>query len=251
MASPAQDLEAFAQKVHLVIKNRYFDEIDEEDGQIFIKQVIDWTNMYLDELEDEQDPSGQVVDWWFNRESEYALGTATEGAASIQLPRDVDRVITDEQRYVKILQGDSTVSWWLVVQPGDISNRENRVVEDMCSVVGNNLVFSRAFKDTENSGSIVGDVQLKTPRLTYSINTTDNFTIIPTNIKVLTTVRPQTLLQLGVAKNATLPDIVQGGLSPSYVQKYTNLLNGAIARSMSSSISSQATRDSYGYIGGV
>lgn len=237
--SPQAQLEAFAQKVHLTIKNRYFDDITSEDGVVFVAQVIDWTNMFLDELENEVGTDGSIVDWYFSREAEYTLGTATLGGASTSVPSAIDHLITDENRYVQVKQGDSVVSNWLVVHPGDISSKTDRITEDMCAVVGTNLVFSRAFKDTESTGTIVGDVILKLPRLSS------------VNVKALATVRPQQLLILGVAKNATLPDIVQGGLSPSYVQKFNDLLTGAIARSTASSISSLATRDSYGGISGV
>lgn len=236
--SPSKQLEAFAQSIYLTIKNRYFDEIEGEDGQVYIAQVIDWTNMFLDELENQVGTDGQMVDWWFARESAFALGTASTGAASVALPVAVDRLITDESRYVQILQDGTAVSNWAVVHPKDISNRNDRVIEDMCALVGSNIVFSRAFREGESSGNIVGDVITKLPRFS------------PTNIKALSIVKPKQLLILGVAKNATLPDIVQGGLSPSYVQKFNDLLAGAIARSAASSVSALASRDSYGHVRG-
>lgn len=237
--SPTAKLEAFAQSIHLVTKNRYFDDITGEDGLVFTSQVIDWTNMYLDELENTLDTSGQLVDWWFNRSNAYALGTATEGEASVITPTAVDHLMADELRYVQISQDGLVISNWAVVQPKDITNKNDRIVQDMCAIVGANIVFSRAFRDTENNGEITGDVALKLPRLTR------------TNVKVLDQVRPNLLLKLGVAKNATLPDIVQGGLSPSFAQKYDTLLTGAIARSVASSIAATAARDNYSGIGGV
>lgn len=237
---PEAQIEAFAQSIYLTIKNRYFDEITGEDGQVFVAQVIDWTNMFVDELETEVDTSGRLVDWWFARDSDHALGTAVTGAASVSVPTDTDRLITDEMRYVQIQQDGTTISNWAVVHPSDITNRRDRITEDMCAVVGTNIVFSRVFKDTENNGSIIGDVQLKLPRLSR------------TNIKLLGIVKPGLLLKLGVAKNATLPDIVQGGLSPSYVQKFQDLLTGAIARSAASSVARKAARDNYsGSVRGV
>lgn len=237
--SPTAQLTAFAQSIHLTMKNRYFDDIEGEDGIVYVNQVIDWTNMYLDELENTVDASGQPVDWWFNRENGYALGTAVEGGASVDLPTAIDRLLVDELRYVQVLQDGAVISNWAVVQPKDIASKTDRITEDMCAVVGTTLVFSRAFKDTENGGSIVGDVVLKTPRLSLI------------NVKVLSQVRPKLLLQLGVAKNATLPDIVQGGLTPSFSQKYDALLAGAIARSVASSVSSLAGRDNYSHIRGL
>lgn len=237
--SPKAQLEAFAQSIYLTIKNRYFDDIAGDDGQAFVAQIIDWTNMFLDELESESAPDGKLVDWWFAREAGYELGVAVLGEASITVPKLVDRLITDEERYVQIKQDSSVISNWAVVHPKDISSKTERITEDMCAIVGNSLVFSRTFRDTESTGTIVGDVMLKLPRLDK------------TNIKLLTTVRPKQLLVLGVAKNVTLPDIVQGKLSPSYVQKFNDLLQGAITRSNASAIAARAGRDDYGNVRGI
>lgn len=237
--SPTDQLNAFANSIYLTIKNRYFDEIESEDGQLYVSQVMDWTNMFVDELKNEIDSSGQVVDWWFLRESNYELGTATEGEASISTPKAIDRLLTDEMRYVQILQDGIVISNWAVVHPKDISSKTDRIREDMCAVVGSNIVFSRAFKDTEEGGTIQGDVVLDLPLLTAN------------NVKLLTLVKPKLLLILGVAKNSTLPDIVQGGLSPSYSQKFDALLAGAVARSNASSVAATAVRENFSHIRGV
>lgn len=237
--SPEKQLEAFAQSIYLTVKNRYLDTIEDEDGQAYIARVVDWTNMFVDELENTLAPDGELVDWWFTRTAGYTLGTAQAGAASVSLAGAIDHLITDENRYVQIQHDTSTVSNWAVVHAKDITNSSSRVTEDMCAVVGNSLVFSRAFRDTEAGGIIIGDVSTKLPRLSK------------TNVKLLTTVRPKQLLILGVAKNMTLPDVVQGGLSPSYVQKYQDLLSGAIQRSNASSQSVEAVRQSFSGIGGV
>lgn len=234
------DLTAFAQSIYLVIKNRYFDDIAGEDGQVYLAQVVDWTNMFLDELETEIGPDGQPIDWTWTRESAATLGTAREGAASIDFDTEgFDNLITEESRYVQILQDGTPVSNWAVVAPSQISSKTDRITEDMVALVGETLTFSRAFKDSEDGGTIVGDVTLPLPRISM------------TNVDLLTTVKPKLLLILGVAKNATLPDIVQGGLSPSYAQKYNDLLQNAIARSMTSSLNDTGQRDNYGYVGGV
>jgi hypothetical protein len=237
--SPDKQLQAFAQSIYLTVKGRYFDDIDTDDGTEYIARTIDWANMFVDELENTTDPNGELVDWWFTRAAGFNLGTAQTDAASITVPTSIDHLITDENRYVQIQQDGTTVSNWAVVHAKDITNSSVRVTEDMCAVVGNSLVFSRAFRDTEAGGIIIGDVSTKLPRLSA------------TNVKLLTTVRPKQLLILGVAKNMTLPDVVQGGLSPSYVQKYQDLLSGAIQRSNASSQSIAAVRQSFSGIGGV
>ena len=234
------DLRAFAQSVYLVIKNRYFDDITGEDGEVYVNQVIDWANMFLDELELETDAEGKPIDWTWARIAGQRLGKARLGKSSIGF--DLDEflnLITAEDRYVQIVQDGTVVSNWAVVNPSQITNRTDRVTENMCALVGESIVFSRAFKDYEDGGTVIGDVTGFLPRLSL------------TDVTLLTTIRPKTLLILGIAKNATLPDIVQGGLSPSYGQKYASLLQGAIARSSVTSANSEAQREDFSGIGGV
>lgn len=132
----------------------------------------------------------ELVDWWFARQQGYELGTVVEGDASISTPSKVDRLITDEERYVQITQDGIVISNWRVVHPKDISSRTERITEDMCAMVGDNIVFSRAFRDTESNGLIVGDVITKLTRLTSGD---------APNVKLLTEVKPKLLLILGVS----------------------------------------------------
>lgn len=237
------DITAFAQSVYLIIKNRYYDDIGSTDGQAFIAQIVDFANQFIDELENELDGSGNPINWWWLRQNGATLGSATTGNASVNFDSDdFLNLIPDEGRYVQILQDGTAVSNWAVVQPSDISNAGNRVTEDMCARVGDNLVFSRAFKSTENNGTIVGDVTTPITRLSFTGQA---------NSDALSTVKPKQLLILGVAKNASLPDIVQGKLSPTFVQKYNDLLTNAVARSASTSLSDTVQRDNLGYISGV
>lgn len=238
--SPTAQLRAFAQSVYLVIKNRYFDDIDGEDGDVFLDQMIDWTNQFIDELENETDQNGNLVDWNYMRQMGYELGSALEGTNTVDLDtRAVNNLLTDEDRYVQILQDGTPVSNWAVVSPDQVPNRLYRTREDMVTNVGGVLTFSRPFRDTEYNGTVVGDVTLIMPRISR------------TNVKILSLVKPKQLLILGVAKNATLPDIVQGGLSPSYVQKFNDLLLGAITRNAASSRANEVPRDNFSSIGGV
>lgn len=247
--SPTDQLIAYAQSIYLVIKNRYFDDITGPDGQVYLSQVVDWTTMFLDEIENEVNPDGTPIDWKWVEQLGFTLGTATAGDASITLDNTINNVIVGENRYVQILQDGTAVSNWLVVAPDDISTTTNRNTQDMVTLVGGNvLTFSRAFKDTEDGGTIIGDITTPFPRMVVS---TVGGVLTATNVKILSVIKPKTLLILGVAKNATLPDIVQGGLSPSYVQKYGDLLNNAIARNTISGSADTVVRDDYSSIGGV
>lgn len=237
--SPKKQLENFAQSVHRTVKNRFFDDISGEDGQVYVSQIIEELNDLLDELEYTVTPEGRLVDWWFLRSNEYVLGTAVQNEASIVLSKDVGRVITDEYRYVQVKQDGIVISNWAVVNPKDITNASNRIIEDTCAVVGGNLIFSRPFKDTENNGDITGDILLAVPKVSE------------TNIKALSMIKPKRLLTLGVAKNIILPDIVNGGLTPSFSRKYDQLLNAAVRRSTVSSIPSQVYTQDFSGVGGL
>lgn len=244
--SPLAQLQAFAQSVYLLIKNRYYDDLTSADGVIFMAQIADFINQFIDELETETDPTGEPLDWSWVRQPNYTLGTAVTGDASVSIPTAVNNLITQPGRYVQVLQDGTAVSNWAVVSPNEISNKTDRITEDMVASIGGNLIFSRVFKDTENNGTIVGDVTTFIPKVVY--NSTTN---VATNVKALTVIKPLQLLKLGVAKNASLPDIVQGKLSPSYAQKYNDLLTGAIARNMTSSQSDEVGRDDFSYVAGV
>lgn len=239
MATPTQLLQSFAQSVHLVVKGRYLDSLTDDDGTLFVSQVIDWTNMFLDELELEQNADGRPIEWIWTRELGATLGTAQEGITTLNLDSSIDHLVTDEQRYVLITVDDQVVSQWAVVTPADLNNKSNAPLQDMVTNVNGTLQFSRPLKDTEAGGAITGDIVTTLPRMSSA------------NVKVLTTVKPRQLLILGVAKNATLPDIVQGGLSPSYLQRYQALLEGAVARSNASSIAQVVERDDYSGVRGV
>lgn len=237
--SPKAQLEAITQSVYLVIKGRYFDDISGEDGLVLQAQTMDWCNMFLDELENETDTEGKPLDWRWVRQQGATIGTAVEDASSITAPATMLNLLADEGRYVQIKVDGTVVSHWAVVAPDQITNKSDRITEDMVTFTGTTISFSRAFKDYENGGTIVGDITTSFPRLTKN------------NVTVLSLVKPKSLLILGIAKNASLPDIVQGGLSPSYAQKYSDLLNNAIARNETGTVGDTAQRDDYSYIGGV
>lgn len=242
MATVTDQLNAYVQSVYLVVKGRYFDDITSDDGTTLVAQTIDWTNMFLDELETETDDEGNPVNWTFTRTNGETLGKARVGKASVDWDTDFNNLIAEEGRYVQILQDNAVISNWAVVSPGQITNKSDRITEDMVTLIGPTLVFSRVFTSGEDGGTIIGDVTSPIPRLSL------------TNIDALTgdtAVTPLTLLKLGTAKNVSLPDIVQGGLSPSYAQKYSDLLKNAIARATAGAVAATAGRDSYNDIGGV
>jgi len=233
------DITAFAQSIYRVFKGRTYDDITSVDGQDYVAQVIDQTNQLLDELETLTDTNNNLVDWWWTKQRQYEFGTIAAGDDFIAILDTVNNVIKAPRRYVTITVNGVIVSKWKVVAPEQISNAPGATVQLLCAVEGKDLVFSRPFTDDEDGGTVKADVTLLLPRMALD------------NADILTVVTPKQLLILGVAKNITLPDIVQGGLSPSYVQKYTDLLQSAITRSMSSTESDSVSRESFAGIGGI
>lgn len=237
--TPQQRIENFAQSVYLATHNRYFDDIAGEDGQTYINQIIDFTNQYLDELEGETDTDNQPMNWSFMREFDYPLGSvASATSQSFDLDDDVLRLVTDETRPLVLLSDAAIISTFEVVDPNQIT-RSNRSTQDRATIIKRRLVFSRAFKDYEVGATINADVITSLPRLTAS------------DASLFDVVKPHQLLILGVAKNSTLPDIVQGGLSPSYVQRYSELLTQAKAQNDASSVSDLMVREDLSHIGGI
>ncbi len=255
--SPTAQLQAFAQSVYMMIKNRYFDDIIGADGQAYLAQVVDWANMYIDELEAEVTSDGQPIDWIWVRQPGVTLGVATYAGPNVMTPATIpwdpiayNNLITSEDRFVTPL--DSTgqpLSFFRVVNIDDISNDSRKNTEDMCAVTGSFIYFSRPFSQGEDQAPITGDVTTFLPRLVTT--TKSDGTLLATNVDIFNTVKPLTLLKLGTAKNAILPDIVKGGLQPSYVQKYNDLLTNAINRSTASAVSPTAETDDFQLVHGV
>lgn len=238
--SPQAQLNSFVNSVYMRVKNRPYDDLTTPDGQKYVLQIIDFANGFIDELETEVNPNGLPIDWKWLEQLGATLGTASSGSSSIVFPSTYLNLVAEESRYVQVLQDGSSVSNWLVVSPNDISNSKKRYTENMVCLTGSGiLTFSRPFNDAEDTGTIVGDITTPFPRLSL------------TNVKSLSIIKPRELFVLGVAKNISLPDIVKGSLSPSYVQKYNDLLQNAIARNMASGAADTAEAEDYSDIGGV
>jgi hypothetical protein len=252
--SPTAQLQAFAQSVYKMIKNRYYDDLTSVDGQTFLQEVVDWANEFIDELEYEVNSDGEPIDWIWVRNLGATLGTATTGGTTIDFDTTTyNNLITSTERFVQILSpvdGVTPIANFTVVAPGDQSNNPQRNTLDMCTLVGGVITFSRPFSSTENNGIIIGDTTSYLPRIQYNINTTTG-KIQATNIGAFSTIRPLTLLKLGTVKNAILPDIVMGNLWPNYVSKYNDLLTNAINRSEASAVSPTADYDDFSVVHGV
>lgn len=241
--TPEETLQKFVQDLYLTQFSRRIDDITDSDGQEEIAKAVVWVNTVLDELEAETDNDGQPIDWQWVRENDANLGTISSANQIFDLDEDINRLVVAEYRPLIIKQGDSTVSYWDVVDPNQLARVDNITSNQRVSVVNNQILFSRPLNDTEIGGTVVADIINHIPQVS---NEEGNV-----NVEALEIVKPRQLLLLGAAKNATLPDIVQGGLSPSFTQKYADLLTKVIAKNQASAVADNAVRDDYSHIGGI
>ncbi len=235
-----EKVEEFAQQVYLTIYGRRIDDPTDEDGVEQVAKTLIWCNLFLDELEFEKEPDGTPTNWNFLRENDADLGTVSTATDTFDLPEEALRPIISENRPLVILQDGSVISAWDVVDPNQITRRKGYPLRDQrVTYVNQSLAFSRLLNDTEIGGTVVADIVHKFPRL---LNTNTDLFDLPV---------PRQLLVLGTAKNASLPDIVQGGLSPSYAQKYAELLEGLKAANAQSAAADEAVYEDFSYITGV
>lgn len=221
-----------AQKIYLARKNQKND-VTGADLESFIDDTIDWINQFLPELELE-------ADWNFSRVNDNNIGTITSAnTISYELPDDIRTLVYNYDRDLTIRQDGTIISTFKLVNPNQISNPNDYEVKDRATVIGNKLIFSRPLRDTEVGGSIVADSILKLPPLSRD------------DTSVLDIVQPQQLLILGVLKNQVLPDIVQGGLTPSFTQKYADLLEKCVKDNNMSSDASDFERENLAFVGGI
>jgi len=227
-------LEEYAQKVYLVRYGRYIDDITDEDGLIDIRKTIDWTNMFGEELERE-------ADWNYLTRLEVELGTIADANTKVSLPDEARKLVVAEYRPLVIKQDGAVVSQWEVVDPKNLTvhNRYSTTDQRVTWASDGEIIFSRPLTEGEIGGTVYADVVDKLPILTS------------TDLTLLDLVQPQILLILGAAKNATLPDIVQGGLSPSFTQKYAEELSKAKAENNARAASTPVYTDDYSGITGV
>lgn len=227
-----QKLEEFTQSAYLIRNGQFFDDMDTQDGTDLINQTIVFANLLIDDLELE-------ADWLWVRQRDKELGTISAATDTFPLPFDARKLLVNQYRSLRIQQDGTTVSEWDVVAPDLITDPDYASVGPRVTVVNRTLYFSRDFTDEEIGGTVVADVINTIPRLSH------------TNTKALALIKPLSLLHLGVANKMTLPDIVQGGLSPAFGQQYAESLRLAKADyAMSGTSATFKTQDLSG-IGGL
>lgn len=249
-----QLLKQFANQVYLTKFNRFIDGVDttattptDADALIEIQKVIMWANLWADELELERDYEGRPMDWRFLRDNDVDCGTIASvnntGASAIPVPTGYRRLVYRANRPLTIMQDTARISTWKVVDPNQQTKRDDTWTGPRVTSLNGKFIFSRLFNTGEVAGHIIADLIKPVTRMSYVPG-------VSVNVDMLKTIPHQQLVVLGVAKNATLPGIVEGGLTPSLTQKYADLMDGAKAASANTSIADDAwDEEDFGYIG--
>lgn len=219
-----------AQQIYVTRKNRK-NNVTGTRLTVFLETTLIQVNLFLTELDKE-------AYWSWVRTEDFALATATS-ATSYPLDPIYRTIVKDENRPLYIVKDGQIVSVWDVVNPSQLKNAREGDNPNRVALIARNVKFSRALTPQEIGGTITVDVVEYLPKLTMD------------NIDVLSLVDPVNLIVLGVVKNIVLPDVVQGGLTPSFTQKYADLLNGAKAENEMTSTASAAISENLSGIRGV
>jgi hypothetical protein len=227
-----EEITALAQSIYLTMYNRYNDVTGQELTD-FLNKTVDWVNQFTQELELE-------ADWNYLRTNGNLISTVYDtSVTSYDLPEEVRTVVYSPYRDVTISFDGAVVSTFKLVSPSNISDPTNPETQDRATVINRKLVLSRQLREEEMGGELRCDTIDFMPQLSM------------TDTDLLAMVQPQQLIVLGVAKNSTLPDIVQGGISPSLAQKYGDLLKKAVMLNNETAEAVDAPREDLSWIRGV
>ena len=224
------EITELAQSIYVARKNRK-NNVSGTRLTTFLETTIIQVNQFLSELDKE-------AYWNWVLTPDYVLATATT-ATSYPLPATYRTVVKDEERPLYIVKDGQIVSTWDVVNPKQLHNAASGDNPNRVALIARNVKFSRPLTDREIGGEIKVDVVEYLPKISMD------------NIDVLSLVDPVDLIVLGVVKNQVLPDVVQGGLTPSYTQKYADLLAGAKMENDMTSTTSTATSENLSGVRGV
>ncbi len=226
------DITAVSQSIYLA-KNGRYNDVEGTELAAFLAETIDWINQFTQELELE-------ADWNYLRINDNVIDTVGDTTTKVfELPDDVRTVVVSPYRDVSIVVDNIVISTFAMVNPNQIYNPTENSTEDRATVVNRELILSREPTEQEIGGEIRADTITMMPTLTID------------DSEVINLIDPQALIILGVAKNATLPDIVQGGISPSMTQKYNDLLKKAVMINNQTSESLDMPSEDFGYIRGI
>jgi hypothetical protein len=229
---PIDQITNLAQSIYLAKNNRYND-VEDDELTAFLDQTMDWVNQYTQELELE-------ADWNYLRTNRNLIATIADPTiTTYALPTTVRSLVVSPYRDVVIESGGIIISHFTMVNPNQISDPADPSIENRATVINRNLILSRQLTTQELGGELRADTIDFMPQLLID------------DVTLLELVKPVQLIVLGVAKNATLPDIVQGGISPSLTQKYADLLQKAVAANNATAEAFDVPTENFNFIRGV
>lgn len=231
-------VDQFVKDVYLVRFNRPID-LTTTGGQTEVEKTLSFCRMFLKEIESEKNPDGSPINWSWARTNDQDLGTIASASQVFTLPTDVRRLVVDEDRPLVLMYDGTIITKFDVVEPNQITRRRlDPAITERVATVRRSLVFSRQFKDYEIGATVMADVIEKLTPLSVD------------DVSVLDQV-PYQLLVLGTAKNSVRPDIVQGGLAPSFIEQYADELDKAIVENNATTSGDSAVYEDFSDIGGV
>lgn len=227
---------ALAQDIYLARHNQKND-VSGTDLSDFLDQTISWVNQLIPEVQ-------KKADWNCVRTNDATIGTVTVGTTiSYSLPEDVRKLVINSSRDLTIRHDSSIVSTFKLVNPNQAYDPRDHDTRSRATVLKRMVIFSRPLNATEVSGKIVADTIGFFPPL--SRTDTSLLDILDGDLDF------RQVFVLGVLKNQMLPDIVQGGLTPSFSQKYAEYLADCITENNLSADSDDVERESFGWVGGI
>lgn len=230
-------IEALAQSIYIARNNRK-NAVTGPNLLSFLDTTIEWVNQFTPEIE-------KKADWNFVRINDNEIGNIFDASSvSYALPEEVRKLVVSPYRSLHLYHDTSSIASFKVVSPdllgraGDIHDLRSRV-----TTIGRNIVFSRQMTENELGSNIFADTIQFIPKLSLTdvslLDLLDEYPDI------------RQLYVLGIVKNQILPDIVQGGLTPSYSQKFDSYLAECIRENDASADSADADRESFSWVGGV
>ncbi len=199
----------------------------------FVSLYRDWANDFISELELETD-----WNWW--RVQDFNFGTASN-TEPLVVADDFRKLVVNIDRPIYLVHDGTVVASFLVVDANNVNNPPDTDKEDRVTYIDGKFIFSRPFRDEEIGATVFGDYMQWAPEITDEDG----------GDAVINVIQPWKLLTLGMAKDISLPDLVQGGISPNIEQRYLKVLGEAIAQNLQSVATGTAPYQSYGDIGGV
>lgn len=226
-----------AQAIYLARHNQNND-VNGNDLVDFQDQTIEWVNQLIPEIE-------KKADWNFVRTNDATVGTVLVGSTiSYDLPATVRKLVINPHRDLTIRFDTSIVSSFKLVNPNQgYDPAEPYDIRSRATVLKRKIIFSRPLTEAEVGGTIVADTIGYIPQLSHDdVSLLDIFDDYP-DIRQL--------FIFGVVKNQILPDIVQGGLTPSFSQKFADYLADCIAENNASADADDQDRENFGWVTGV